>query len=49
MQAPYRHVAIIRMPDLAADQAGGSQLRLLGSVRELDGDELPELYDYPAS
>jgi riboflavin biosynthesis pyrimidine reductase len=38
----------MRMPDLAADQPGGSQLTLLGSVRELDGDELPELYDYPA-
>jgi riboflavin biosynthesis pyrimidine reductase len=48
MQAPYRHVAIVRMPDFAADQAGGSQLRLLGAVRELDGNELPKLYDYPA-
>jgi riboflavin biosynthesis pyrimidine reductase len=38
----------MRMPDLAADRGGASQLRLLGSVRELDGDELPELYDYPA-
>jgi len=38
----------MRMPDFAADQAGGSQLSLLGSVRELDGDELPLLYDYPA-
>jgi 5-amino-6-(5-phosphoribosylamino)uracil reductase len=35
------------MPDLTADQAGGSQLRLLGSVRELDGDELPAFYHYP--
>ncbi|HEY9303812.1 MAG TPA: dihydrofolate reductase family protein, partial [Mycobacterium sp.] len=24
------------------------QLRVLGSVRDLDGDELPELYGYPA-
>ena len=24
------------------------QLRLLGSVRDLDGGELPELYGYPA-
>jgi riboflavin biosynthesis pyrimidine reductase len=37
----------MRMPDLAAEQAGGIQLRLLGSVRELDGGELPELYGYP--
>jgi 5-amino-6-(5-phosphoribosylamino)uracil reductase len=36
------------MSDLAADQAGGSLLRLLGSVRELDGGDLPALYDYPA-
>jgi riboflavin biosynthesis pyrimidine reductase len=36
------------MPDQAVDQAGGMQLRLLGSVRELDGAELPELYGYPA-
>ena len=48
MQAPYRRVAIMPMPDQAADQAGGMQLRLLGSVRELDGGELPELYGYPA-
>ena len=38
----------MRMPDLAAEQAGGMQLRLLGSVRDLDGAELPELYGYPA-
>lgn len=31
-----------------SDHAGGIQLRLLGSVRELDGGELPELYGYPA-
>jgi hypothetical protein len=36
------------MPDLVAEQAGGMQLRLLGSVRELDGGELSELYGYPA-
>jgi riboflavin biosynthesis pyrimidine reductase len=48
MQAPYRRVAIIGMPGLTADLADGSQLRLLGSVRELDSDELPKLYDYPA-
>jgi 5-amino-6-(5-phosphoribosylamino)uracil reductase len=38
----------MRMPDLAAEQAGGMQLRLLGSVRDLAGAELPELYGYPA-
>jgi 5-amino-6-(5-phosphoribosylamino)uracil reductase len=38
----------MRMADLSADRAGGLQLRLLGSVRDLDGDELPELYGYPA-
>jgi riboflavin biosynthesis pyrimidine reductase len=37
----------MRMPDQAVDQAGGTPLRLLGSVRELDGAELPELYGYP--
>jgi riboflavin biosynthesis pyrimidine reductase len=31
-----------------SDHAGGMQLRLLGSVREVDGSELPELYGYPA-
>jgi len=36
------------MPDQAADHAGGMPLRLLGSVRELDGSELPKLYGYPA-
>ncbi|MCV7399294.1 pyrimidine reductase family protein [Mycobacterium fragae] len=36
MRAPYRRVAIELM------------LRLLGSIRELDGSELPELYGYPA-
>ncbi|MGH3522360.1 MAG: pyrimidine reductase family protein [Mycobacterium sp.] len=36
------------MPDTAADHARGTQLRLLGSVRELDGADLPELYGYPA-
>jgi riboflavin biosynthesis pyrimidine reductase len=35
------------MPDLAADQAGRSQLTLLGSVRELDDDDMPAFYDYP--
>jgi riboflavin biosynthesis pyrimidine reductase len=35
------------MPDLAADQAGGIALKLLGSVRDLDGGELAELYGYP--
>jgi riboflavin biosynthesis pyrimidine reductase len=38
----------MRMPDQAGNHAGGMQLRLLGSVRELDGAELPELYGYPA-
>jgi len=36
------------MPDLGADPTSGLQLKLLGSVGELDGDKLPELYDYPA-
>jgi riboflavin biosynthesis pyrimidine reductase len=31
-----------------SDHAGGLQLRLLGSVHELDGGQLPELYGYPA-
>jgi riboflavin biosynthesis pyrimidine reductase len=31
-----------------SDQAGGTPLRLLGSVRGVDADELPELYGYPA-
>jgi riboflavin biosynthesis pyrimidine reductase len=31
-----------------SDHAGVMQLRLLGSVHELDGAQLPELYDYPA-
>jgi riboflavin biosynthesis pyrimidine reductase len=31
-----------------SDQAGGMQFRLLGSVRDVDADELPELYGYPA-
>lgn len=44
MQAPYRHGAIKPM----SDQAGGMQLRLLGTVGDLDGNELPELYGYPA-
>ncbi len=35
-------------PDHAADPTGGMQLKLLGSVRELDGGELPVLYGYPA-
>src|ERR1700719_2444003 len=48
MQAPYRRVAIMHMADLSGDHAGGMQLRLLGSVRELDGGELPDLYGYPA-
>jgi riboflavin biosynthesis pyrimidine reductase len=48
MQAPYRRVAIMPMADLSADHAGGAALRLLGEVRELDGDELPDLYGYPA-
>jgi riboflavin biosynthesis pyrimidine reductase len=34
----------MRMPD----HAGGPRLQLLGSVRELDGDELRRLYGYPA-
>jgi 5-amino-6-(5-phosphoribosylamino)uracil reductase len=36
MHAPYRRDVIMRM-----------QLRVLGSVRDLDGGELPELYGYP--
>jgi riboflavin biosynthesis pyrimidine reductase len=31
-----------------SDHAGGTRLRLLGSVRDVDGGELPELYGYPA-
>ena len=42
MQAPYRRVAIIGMADVSADSAGGLQLRLLGSTRDLDGAELPD-------
>ncbi len=38
----------MRMPDLGSDQPGGVPLQLLGSVRDLDGAELPELYGYPA-
>ncbi|MGB8210841.1 MAG: pyrimidine reductase family protein, partial [Mycobacterium sp.] len=30
-----------------SDHAGGVQLRLLDSVRDLDGGELPDLYGYP--
>jgi riboflavin biosynthesis pyrimidine reductase len=47
MQAPYRRAAIIGMADVSADSAGGLQLRLLGSTRDLDGSELPDLYGYP--
>jgi riboflavin biosynthesis pyrimidine reductase len=32
----------------AGNRAGGVQLKLLGSVRDLDGGELPDLYGYPA-
>jgi len=35
------------MADVSADGAGGLQLRLLGSTRDLDGAELPDLYGYP--
>jgi 5-amino-6-(5-phosphoribosylamino)uracil reductase len=38
----------MRMPDQAADKAGGTQLRLLGLVRELAGGDLLDLYGYPA-
>ena len=48
MHAPYRRVAIIRMADDSADDSGGVQMRLLGSSRDLDGGELPDLYGYPA-
>ena len=47
MQAPYPRAAIIGMADVSADGAGGLQLRLLGSTRDLDGGELPDLYGYP--
>jgi riboflavin biosynthesis pyrimidine reductase len=47
MQAPYRRAGIIGMADVSADGAGGLQLRLLGSTRDLDGAELPDLYGYP--
>src|ERR1700756_1226243 len=43
MQAPYRRAPIIGM----ADGAAGLQLRLLGSTRDLDGADLPDLYGYP--
>ncbi|WP_428340307.1 pyrimidine reductase family protein [Mycobacterium sp.] len=36
------------MADQAADDSGAVQLRLLGSSRDVDGGELPDLYDYPA-
>ena len=36
------------MADVSADDAGGVPLRLLGSVRDLDGGALPDLYGYPA-
>ncbi|MGC2342457.1 MAG: dihydrofolate reductase family protein, partial [Mycobacterium sp.] len=36
------------MADVLADDAGGVPLRLLGSVRDLDGGALPDLYGYPA-
>ncbi|MFZ1163641.1 pyrimidine reductase family protein [Mycobacterium sp.] len=36
------------MADVSADDAGGVQLRLLGSSRDLDGADLPDLYGYPA-
>src|ERR1700684_426761 len=49
MQAPYRRVAIIGMADDSADGAGGLQLRLLGSTRDLDGFELPDLSAAPAA
>jgi riboflavin biosynthesis pyrimidine reductase len=38
----------MRMADVAGDHAGGVQLRLLGSVRDLDGDEMLDIYGYPA-
>src|ERR1700759_1872353 len=43
MQAPYRRAPIIGM----ADGVAGLQLRLLGSTRDLDGADLPNLYGYP--
>lgn len=36
------------MADVSADDAGGVQLRLLGSNHDLDGADLPDLYGYPA-
>src|ERR1700722_2945672 len=47
MQAPYRRAAIIGMADVSADGSGGLKLRLLGSTRDLDSTELPDLYGYP--
>jgi riboflavin biosynthesis pyrimidine reductase len=44
MQAPYRRAAIIGM----ADGAGGLELRLLGATGDVDGDDLSDLYAYPA-
>jgi riboflavin biosynthesis pyrimidine reductase len=49
MQAPYRRVAIIGMAAVSADDTDAMSLRLLGSVRDLDGGELPDLYGYPAA
>jgi riboflavin biosynthesis pyrimidine reductase len=36
------------MADVSDDGAGGVPLRLLGSLRNLDSGELPDLYNYPA-
>jgi riboflavin biosynthesis pyrimidine reductase len=49
MQEPYRRVAIIGMAAVSADDAGAMSLRLLGSVRDVDAAELPDLYGYPAA
>ena len=38
----------MRMADHSADDAGAVQMRLLGSARDVDGADLPALYDYPA-
>ena len=36
------------MADHSADDSGAVRMRLLGSSRDLDGSDLPDLYGYPA-
>ncbi len=46
--APPPRAAINPMPEPGADQAAGTRLRLLGSVRQLTDGELARLYSYPS-